>query len=110
VLFSMARRRARKLKIGQPDRLHLHSLLWARVSRKLLKGQTPTVQNASVLPLILLYASIPAVLAVMLSYSTPKLVLAFVLCAYLYALIYARLVHFSWTLPKLRLAKAGRTR
>lgn len=110
VLFSMARRRARKLKIGQPDRLHLHSLLWARVSRKLLKGQTAIVQNASVLPLILLYASIPAVLAVMLSDSTPKLVLAFVLCAYLYALIYARLVHFSWALPKLRLAKAGRTR
>jgi UDP-N-acetylmuramyl pentapeptide phosphotransferase/UDP-N-acetylglucosamine-1-phosphate transferase len=108
VLFSMARRRARKLKIGQPDRLHLHSLLWARLTRKWFKDCSPTIQNASVLPLILLYALIPASLAVIFSTSTPKLVFAFVISAYIYALIYARLVHFSWTLPKLRLAKRGR--
>jgi len=47
-------------------------------------------------------------LAVIFSTSTPKLVFAFVISAYVYALVYARLVHFSWTLPKLRLAKRGR--
>ncbi len=105
VLFSMARRRARTLKLGHPDRLHLHSLLWARVTRKWLRGCSPTVQNAAVLPIILLYAFVPAVLAILLRRNTLALIAAFAACGYLYALIYARLVHFRWTLPRLRLVQ-----
>ena len=106
VLFSMARRRARALRLGQPDRLHLHSLLWARVSRKWFPNAPPVTQNAWVLPFILAYSLVPSVLAVIFFNHTKALIIAFFASAYLYALIYARLVHFSWTIPKLRLVKS----
>jgi hypothetical protein len=47
-------------------------------------------------------------LAVALKGSTPKLMAAFLFCAVLYALIYARLVHFRWTRPRLRLSRKNK--
>lgn len=105
VLFSMARRLARTRHIGHPDRLHLHSLLWARVAKKWFRHRSAVFQNAAVLPMILLYALVPAVLAIVLRRHTVALIVAFLACGYLYALIYARLVHFRWTLPRLRPAR-----
>jgi UDP-N-acetylmuramyl pentapeptide phosphotransferase/UDP-N-acetylglucosamine-1-phosphate transferase len=103
VLFSMARRRARTLKLGHPDRLHLHSLVWSRVTRKWLSKASIVAQNASVMPLMLLYAVIPALFAVVFRKNTVMLIAAFIVCALIYALIYARLVHFKWVVPSLRL-------
>lgn len=102
VLFSMLRRRARTLKLGHPDRLHLHSLVWARISRRYFARFGTTTQNAMVFPMILLFAAVPAVLSIVFKSSTPKLMLSFIFCAALYAFVYARLVHFRWTIPKLR--------
>jgi UDP-N-acetylmuramyl pentapeptide phosphotransferase/UDP-N-acetylglucosamine-1-phosphate transferase len=102
VLFSMLRRRARTLKLGGADRLHLHSLLWARVVRRRWSHAAVTTQNAWVFPLIFLFAVIPAALSVVFKGSTPKLMGAFLFCAFLYAFIYARLVHFHWRIPRLR--------
>ena len=102
VLFSMLRRRARTLKLGHPDRLHLHSLVWGRVSRRWFASQSITTKNAMVFPILFLFAVLPAVLSVLFRSSTPKLVLSFIVCASIYAFIYARLVHFRWVLPKLR--------
>ncbi len=107
VLFSIARRHARTLHVGHPDRLHLHSLLWARVARKAFRGRSAMVQNAAVLPMILLYSLIPVVLAITFRRNTAALIAGFLACGYLYALIYSRLVHFSWTWPKLRPARQG---
>ncbi len=104
VLFSMARRRARTLKLGHPDRLHLHSLLWSRVARKQLPHCSTTLQNASVLPMLLFYALLPAGLSILFRFSTAGLIASFVFCALVYALIYARLVHFRWCAPKLMLS------
>lgn len=106
VLFSMARRRARTLRLGHPDRLHLHSLVWSRVTRKWFPGSPAVTQNALVMPLMLVYAVIPAILAVVFRKNTVLLIGAFVLCAAIYALFYARLVHFKWTSPTLRLSKS----
>jgi UDP-N-acetylmuramyl pentapeptide phosphotransferase/UDP-N-acetylglucosamine-1-phosphate transferase len=103
VLFSMARRRARTLKLGHPDRLHLHSLVWSRVTRKWLSKASTVAQNASVMPLMLLYAAIPALFAVVFRKNTVMLIAAFIVCALIYALIYARLVHFKWVVPGVRL-------
>jgi UDP-N-acetylmuramyl pentapeptide phosphotransferase/UDP-N-acetylglucosamine-1-phosphate transferase len=100
VLFSMARRAARKLKLGHPDRLHLHSLLWARVARPALKGKSSVMQNAAVLPMVLLYAAIPAFLAIHYRTNTKALIVSFIASAFVYAVIYARLVHFRWIVPK----------
>ena len=108
VLFSMLRRRARTLNLGGADRLHLHSLLWARVVCKKWPQAAPTTQNALVFPLVFLFAVIPASLAVVLKGSTPQLMGAFLFCALLYALIYARLVHFRWALPKLGLSRKSK--
>ena len=105
VLFSMARRSARTLKIGHPDRLHLHSLVWSRISRKWLVSSSTLKQNSSVMPMMLAYAIIPVALSIVYRKSTIGLMLAFVFCAVLYAFLYARLIHFSWVLPKLRLTK-----
>jgi UDP-N-acetylmuramyl pentapeptide phosphotransferase/UDP-N-acetylglucosamine-1-phosphate transferase len=105
VLFSMLRRRARTLELGGADRLHLHSLLWGRVARRWFSKAPATTQNAAVFPMILLFAAIPAALAVTFRTSTPLLIVSFVFCALLYALIYARLVHFHWTRPRLRPAQ-----
>ena len=101
----MARRRARALKLGHPDRLHLHSLIWARVTRRWFTGRSAAIQNAAVMPIMLLYASIPALLAVVFRKNTAMLIVGFFVCAFIYALIYARLVHFRWVMPSLRLRK-----
>ena len=108
VLFSMARRRARKLKLGHPDRLHLHSLIWSRVVKPRLRKSSSMLQNAAVLPIILIYAALPASLAVVFKTNTIALVFSFCACAFIYSLMYARLVHFSWTWPRLRLATKSR--
>ena len=110
VLFSMARRRARTLKLGHPDRLHLHSLIWSRIAKKWLHNRSKIVQNAAVFPMIFLFALMPAVLAIVFRKSTLQLIIAFVCCALVYATLYARLIHFNWTMPKLRLKTAGTRR
>jgi UDP-N-acetylmuramyl pentapeptide phosphotransferase/UDP-N-acetylglucosamine-1-phosphate transferase len=109
VLFSMLRRRARTLELGGADRLHLHSLLWGRVARRWFAGSSVTVQNAAVFPMVLLFAMIPAGLAVAFRNSTPKLMLSGLLCAVLYSVVYARLVHFRWAIPRLRPVKKAKS-
>ena len=104
VLFSMARRRARKLKLGHPDRLHLHSLVWSRLVRPQLSSSSAMIKNATVLPIMFIYAALPAGLALAFKSNTLALVMSFCLCVFIYALLYARLVHFGWTWPRLRLA------
>lgn len=101
VLFSMARRKARKLKLGHPDRLHLHSLIWARFVRPRLRSKSVILQNAAVFPIVLIYASIPATLAVIFKTNTLALIISFGCCAFIYAVLYARLVHFGWAWPRL---------
>lgn len=108
VLFSMARRRARKLKLGHPDRLHLHSLVWSRMVRPALRRRGAMAQNAAVFPIMFIYAALPAGLAVVFKSNTKALVVSFCCCAFIYALLYARLVHFGWTWPRLRLATKSR--
>jgi len=110
VLFSMARRRARTLKLGHPDRLHLHSLIWSRIAKKWLLNRSKIVQNAVVFPMVFLFALMPAVLAIVFRKSTLQLIIAFVCCALVYATLYARLIHFNWTMPKFRLKTAGTRR
>jgi hypothetical protein len=74
------------------------------VTRKWLGDKSAVVQNAAVCPLMLLYASIPATLALVYRKNTVALIIAFIACGLIYALVYARLVHFKWVIPKLRLA------
>lgn len=96
VLFSMLRRFARTRSLSHPDRLHLHSLVWARIVKIHFPKLSILTQNSLVLPFMLIYAVIPAGLAVVFRTNTLYLGLSFLFCAALYAFIYMRLVRFKW--------------
>ena len=100
VLFSVWRRVDRALHPGHPDRLHLHSLVKSRIMRKQL-GHLPVVlRNASVSPVMWLYALVPASLSVMFASNTIWLVGSFLFSALLYSIFYSKLIYFGWKLPK----------
>ena len=101
VLFSVWRRVDRALHPGHPDRLHLHSLVKSRMSRKQLGHWPPVLRNASVSPLMWLYALVPASLAVWFASSTGWLIGSFMLSAGLYSVFYSKLIYFGWKIPKL---------
>jgi len=96
VLFSMLRRSARTRSLSHPDRLHLHSLVWARVVKIHFPKLSVLTQNSLVLPFMMVYAVIPTGLAVIFRTNTLYLALSFIFCAALYLMIYIRLVRFRW--------------
>ena len=96
VLFSMARRYARSYNPGQPDRLHLHSLIKCRISRKKFRRFPAPLRNASVSPFCWLYALVPVSAAVYFSRDTMGLMVSFVISALIYSACYQRLVRFRW--------------
>ena len=99
VLFSMRRRKLRCSSLGQPDRLHLHSLLKRRLVRHLLPHASQLVRN-SVTGLLIWFMVMPLALAGAVMYSN-SLLLIFCLgiFAMAYHLLYVRLVRFHWCLP-----------
>lgn len=117
VLFSMFRRRVKKVSTGQPDRLHLHTLLMRRVVRARVRQAYPEDINFanrmcnSVTGLLLALATVPAVMvALLVMHSTLLAVLASLAFALGYVAIYARLVRFTWSSPVAFLfARASRT-
>ena len=96
VLFSIVRRRRRHLSPGDPDRLHLHSLVKRRVSRALLPHAGNLVRNSVTGAIMWLAALVPAAIAVTWPTHTATLVLGFVVCGLLYTAVYARLTQFRW--------------
>lgn len=106
VLFSIYRRRMHGSHPGQPDRLHLHSLLMRRMVRPCLNRLWPDdprrVLNSqnSVTGLLLALISVPPVfLAVCLSHKTLLATAAVVVIMFGYVALYARLVRFHWCSP-----------
>ena len=96
VLFSIVRRRRRNLSPGDPDRLHLHSLVKRRVARALLPNASTLVRNSATGTIMWFAVLVPAVIAVSWPTQTGMLVLGFVVCAVLYTVAYARLTQFCW--------------
>ncbi len=96
VLFSIVRRRRRNLSPGSPDRLHLHSLVKRRLTRRLMPRLSNLARNSATGSIMWLAALLPAVIAVQWSQSTHILVLGFCLCAFVYSIVYARLTQFRW--------------
>ncbi len=106
VLFSMYRRFLRGANPGQPDRLHLHSLLMRRVVRPVLRrlrrgdeAEVRAMQNAAT-GLLLALMSVPAVVVAWgLSQRPWAAALATVVFMLGYVSLYARLVRFHWCSP-----------
>ena len=86
VLFSIMRRRHRARHPGQPDLLHLHSLIYRRVMRN--HARTTALVGALV--------GAPALAGICLAHHSIALYAVFGLSALSYGLIYGRLVGFRW--------------
>ncbi|MGE0496636.1 MAG: glycosyltransferase [Ramlibacter sp.] len=96
-LFSIVRKiRRRGHNPGQPDHVHLHMLLYSRVSRRVYPHASRAMQNALTSPFAWAYALLPAACAVMWFDSTPVLVVSFAAVAFVYRAIYLRLTQFRW--------------
>jgi UDP-N-acetylmuramyl pentapeptide phosphotransferase/UDP-N-acetylglucosamine-1-phosphate transferase len=96
VVFSIFRRRRRNLSPGDPDRIHLHSLVKRRLTRAWLPRASNLVRNSVTGAIMWLAALLPAALAVQWPTNTPVLVVGFGGCALAYAVLYARLTQFRW--------------
>ena len=99
VLFSIVRRRRRRLSPGDPDRLHLHSLVKRRVARALLPNASNLVRNSVTGTIMWFAALVPAVIAVSWPTHTAMLAAGFLVCAVLYSAVYRRLTQFCWCWP-----------
>jgi UDP-N-acetylmuramyl pentapeptide phosphotransferase/UDP-N-acetylglucosamine-1-phosphate transferase len=83
---------------GQPDKVHLHMLVYRRVARPFFAKKTAALQNGMTSPFLWLYAALPAGWAVVFAQNTPMLVLGFCVAIFTYSVIYARLTQFCWCL------------
>ena len=96
VLFSVARRLRRSRSPMAPDQLHLHSLVHHRMARKRLAHRPLVMQNASVSPLLWLFAFMAAIPGVLFWDHAPAAWLGLGAFALGYWLVYRRLALFGW--------------
>jgi len=94
VIYSMARRHAKRQSPGAPDSGHLHSLIKTKVIRPKLEplGVDKSARNAAVAPVMWAVTSVLAVTAVAWFQRTAVLVVAILVCAFLYHVCYRRLI------------------
>ena len=98
VVFSMYRRKIRQVPVGAPDRLHLHSLFYRRVSCQRI-GNTkefPWLRNATVACFVSTWIATSTVLAVYFGNTVFSAVLLVAAQALGYMAVYMRLVRGHW--------------
>ncbi len=92
VLYSMARRMKAKLKAGQPDNLHLHTLIKTRMVRRYFTALPPWARNASVAPAIWLCSACLGYVASLYVSDVPVLVMLLAGFVFWYHVTYRFLV------------------
>jgi UDP-N-acetylmuramyl pentapeptide phosphotransferase/UDP-N-acetylglucosamine-1-phosphate transferase len=92
VLFSIFRRRVRKVQPGQPDRLHLHSIFLRRYINRWLSHWPAVIRNSSAGILIGSMSLFSTILAINAYESTLICISAIVIFVLGYVSIYARMV------------------
>lgn len=103
--FSMLRRLRRSQKVGEPDCLHLHSLVHRRLARRLLPQASELARNSITGVLISFAGVLPVWVAVHWATDTPILIIGLAMCALIYAVSYARLTQFRWCFGALTLRR-----
>lgn len=99
VLFSIFRRRIKKLHPGHPDRLHFHSLVKQRYVRRWFGGMSNAVRN-SITGVLVGFMTLTAILLANAVHNNVGLSFAaFVGLGLGYLTIYARMVRFGWCSP-----------
>ncbi|MCC2973781.1 glycosyltransferase [Massilia sp. IC2-476] len=98
VLFSMYRRKIlRNAAVGAPDRLHLHSLFYRRVTRHRMKfTRYPWVCNAAVACFVVGWLGTATTAAVLLGDAIPMAVALVLAQILIYIAVYMRLVRGNW--------------
>ena len=99
VLFSIFRRRIKKLHPGHPDRLHFHSLVTQRYVRRWFGSLSSSVRNSITGVLIGLMTLTSIVLANWVQSSAWSSFVVLVILVLGYVAIYARMVRFRWCSP-----------
>lgn len=106
VLLSIVRRHRRKVSLGAPDRLHLHSLVKCRLVPRLLPQSSTLVRNSATGALMWLANLLPVAIALQWRNNTFMLILGFAVCVLLYSAFYARLTQFRWCFSPATIAAA----
>jgi UDP-N-acetylmuramyl pentapeptide phosphotransferase/UDP-N-acetylglucosamine-1-phosphate transferase len=99
VLFSIYRRKIKKMNPGHPDRLHFHSLVKQRYVRRWFPNVSADIRNSITGVLVGFMTLTAIVLASASQASVPGSALAFVALGLGYVSLYARMVRFHWCSP-----------
>lgn len=81
---------------GQPDKVHLHMLVYSRVSKKIFSKQSQPIKNGLTSLFIWLMPLFTAISAVAASKSSLQCFLMATLFCFLYFVFYRRLATFRW--------------
>ncbi len=97
VLFSFLRKAKRIGHTpGQPDKVHLHMLVYRRVAKKIFPNCSQPIVNGLTSPFMWLIASVPAISAIFFFKNDAYCVAMFCIFYLLYSMLYRRLVLFKW--------------
>jgi len=107
-LFSVFRRRVKKLHPGHPDRLHFHSLVKQRYVRRWFGGSSNLARNSITGLLVGGMTLTSVVLANLVCHNRVSSYLAFAALTLGYVTLYARMVNFAWVSPFVFLFKKTR--
>lgn len=99
VLFSVYRRKIKKVSPGHADRLHFHSLVKQRYVRRWFSLTTTSVRNSITGLLVGFMTLISVALAIVVHRSVWLSAAAFLGLSFVYVAIYARMVRYHWCSP-----------
>lgn len=106
VLFSIWRRAKRRLSPGNPDRLHLHSLVRRRLIGRVMRKRSHLACNSATGFAMWVVTSVPVFLALQWPNDSIFLITSFAFSGLLYSATYARLSQFRWCLSSATLRTA----
>jgi UDP-N-acetylmuramyl pentapeptide phosphotransferase/UDP-N-acetylglucosamine-1-phosphate transferase len=97
--FSIWRKHHRKgHHPGMPDNVHLHMLVYSRVSRVFFSTASPALKNGLTSVFIWPFSLFCALIGIQFSSNTIALICGFIVCSIIYRLVYLRLTQFVWCL------------
>ena len=99
VLFSIYRRKIKKLHPGHPDRLHFHSLVKQRYVRRWFPQASKNIRNSITGVLVGSMTCVAIVVANLVHDSVALSMAAFLALGIGYVAVYARMVRYHWCSP-----------
>lgn len=106
VLYSIYRRKViRKMSPGDPDRLHLHTLIYRRVICQWIprNDSLPWIRNAAVACVLGTWIAMTTLIAMWVGTTIPAAVTVLIAEVLLYIAVYRRLVYGRWNLNPMTL-------